>query len=1200
MLLGKVCRLHFVLSVVLLFNCGFVLTSTPAHGQATVSTGSIQGTVLDPQGATVPTAKVSVTAKASGAVITQSIGETGHYSVAGLLPGLYVVRVEATGFKTIEKQLTVQVGIITDGDITLEVGDTSTVVTVEGSSVSVNTDQAIVSGVLTTQQIENLPINGRNFLDLAQLEPGVQIQDGGNFDPTKTGFSSISFGGRFGRTARIQVDGVDISDENVGTTTSGIPASAIQEFQISQSSLDLSTDLTSSGSVNLATRTGSNTLHGEGFGYFRDSSQGAALPAGSSPTPPTYQRNQVGGNIGGAIIKDKLFFFIDGEHTLQHLNAGVPVAAPFDDLSGTFPSPFHETDILGRVDYQVSKNVRAFFRYNFFQNNLVPAFGGAATYSFFANRDHTRVFAGGVDYTQGNFTHSFRGEYLKFINNIADAVRGSNEPFSDLPVSLDFTNSGLATGPSDLAPQTTIQSDRQIKYDGSYVWHSHILRFGVDYNHIAGYSFASFFGISPLVVNFTNGYNTASNVVCPNGDVGQACPLTYYPDEVLLGNGQGSFTELPAFGKSSGGVGPDNRVGIYVGDSWKIKPNLTFTFGVRWDHDTGRTDSDLAPVDALNNVIPGSGARVNQPDHNFSPQAGLAWSPFNNSKTVIRAGAGLYYENMVWNDVLFDRLLRLQNGAFNVYTPACLLGGAPGVPFPGGVQYIGGSQVAGANVCGSGIGDTLGANAGNCAGMTTAACIGAFQTAWQAATAANPTGPNASYVGNLINEGSAIPGGLLAPGYETPRSFQMNIGFQQQLWHGGVLSVDYVRNVGLHFLLGVDQNHSGDVAYFNQTAAATAINSVNAYYGCPGGSAGVACAAGKSPNLLGDYASAGLDSPGDLGVGSCALNTFLPNGTPLNNPCAFGGINQNIGVLTQYEPIGRSVYNAMDIKWVQNVSHPFKGVRYLNFQATYTLSRFVNPGSGGSATAVSGGDQDFINNALNNRDPLMYMGPSSLDRTHQFNFGGYADIPAGFRLGLVGHFWSPLAGTPVVSPNSAGPGVIYNTDFTGDGTIGDPLPGSKVGSFMRSYGPGGLTNAINNYNSTYANNASPAGQTLINSGLLTLSQLQLIGAVAPTIQAPPAGQVGYGWLKATDFSVSWVGKFFHERLTIQPGVTFYNVFNFTNYDSPANTLVGLLSGEPGSINGTTQANRTDKIGSGTGVFALGAPRAIEWGLKATF
>src|SRR4029077_6338890 len=119
------------------------------------------------------------------------------------------------------------------------------VIEVQASGGQVNTVQPTVQGVLSAEQIENLPVNGRNFLDLAKLEPGVQSQDGQNFDPTKAGYSSISFGGRFGRTARIEVDGVDVSDETVGTTTTDIPASAIQEFQVSQSSLDMSTELTS-------------------------------------------------------------------------------------------------------------------------------------------------------------------------------------------------------------------------------------------------------------------------------------------------------------------------------------------------------------------------------------------------------------------------------------------------------------------------------------------------------------------------------------------------------------------------------------------------------------------------------------------------------------------------------------------------------------------------------------------------------------------------------------------------------------------------------------------------------------------------------------------------------------------------------------------------------------------------------------------
>ena len=137
--------------------------------------------------------------------------------------------------------------------------------------------------MLNQDQIENLPVNGRNFLDLAQLEPGVQIQDGGDFDPTKVGFSSISFGGRFGRTARIEVDGVDVSDETVGTTTENIPSSAIEEFQLSQSTLDLSNELTSSGAVNVITRSGTNNSTAKDSASFATAIFSAALPGPPSP-----------------------------------------------------------------------------------------------------------------------------------------------------------------------------------------------------------------------------------------------------------------------------------------------------------------------------------------------------------------------------------------------------------------------------------------------------------------------------------------------------------------------------------------------------------------------------------------------------------------------------------------------------------------------------------------------------------------------------------------------------------------------------------------------------------------------------------------------------------------------------------------------------------------------------------------------------
>src|SRR6202042_3696279 len=287
-------RLSARFTLLALVALSALMLCSVAFAQTSVSNGSISGTVTDATGAVVPNAKVIMTGP-TGQTIHATTSGAGTYSSGALVPGMYSVRAEAKGFKTTQLKVDVQVNNTANGNIKLEIGQESTVIEVQGSEVAVNTEQAEVQGVLTSSQIENLPVNGRNFLDLAQLEPGVQIQDGTNFDPTKVGYSSISFGGRFGRTARINVDGLDISDETVGTTTEDIPASSIQEFSLAQSSLDLSNDLTSSGAVNVTTKSGTNAFHGEAFGFFRDSAVAANLPAPDNPLtgqriPTPWQR----------------------------------------------------------------------------------------------------------------------------------------------------------------------------------------------------------------------------------------------------------------------------------------------------------------------------------------------------------------------------------------------------------------------------------------------------------------------------------------------------------------------------------------------------------------------------------------------------------------------------------------------------------------------------------------------------------------------------------------------------------------------------------------------------------------------------------------------------------------------------------------------------------------------------------------------
>ncbi len=403
----------------------------PAWPQATTAAGSIQGTVTDQTGAVIPNAKVIITSLDTGQQITRETTSGGVFSSGPLNPGPYRVRVEAAKFQNLEVKLQVAVGVVTTANAKLTVGSESQTIEVTAGNVQVNTEQDTVQGVLTSKEIANLPVNGRNFLDLAQLEPGVQIQDGGNFDPTKNGFSSISFGGRAGRTARITVDGIDVSDETVGTTTQNLSASVIGEFQVSQSSLDISTGLTSSGSVNVVTKSGTNDIHGSGFYNFRDKNAWMAnFPGGQDNY---FQRNQFGGNIGGPFMKNKLFWFLSAERVRQSTLIPLQPTAPFADIPGGYSSPFKDTTMFGRLDYNGPKDMRFFYRINYNWNDDIAAYG--QTYQPFANRNNTPSQGMGWDWAAGKFTHQVRYGYMKFQNHIADAVLGGGvyDP-TDLPV----------------------------------------------------------------------------------------------------------------------------------------------------------------------------------------------------------------------------------------------------------------------------------------------------------------------------------------------------------------------------------------------------------------------------------------------------------------------------------------------------------------------------------------------------------------------------------------------------------------------------------------------------------------------------------------------------------------------------------------------------------------------------------------------
>jgi hypothetical protein len=785
---------------------------------------------------------------------------------------------------------------------------------------------------------------------------------------------------------------------------------------------------------------------------------------------------------------------------------------------------------------------------------------------------------------------------MKFRNGIVDATIGTSiyDPLPNIelaiggdPTCLTAGQDDFCSGPSFLAPQQTYQSDRQIKYDGSRAWGAHIIRYGGGVNHIFGGGFASFLALAPAV----GAGLTDCNSTCQALPGGAGNPLNYPASTVVLGNGQGFDSEIPAFGFPAGGSGPDNRISFYVGDSWKIKPNFTLTYGLRYVRDSGRTDSDLAAIPSLqqfdNQYYSSLGNRVHQPNVNFAPQLGFAWDPYGKGKTVLRGGVGIFYENSIWNNIEFDRPARLQNGLFLADSTVCSNGNAQPLALPGGGSVS-------PSFCGEPIGQA-------------APAIAALQAQYQAATASvGSSAPNPSFIGTALADGLDATGtDLLAPNYVSPRSLQMNLGIQHEVRPGMVLTADYLRNIETHTLLAIDTNHVGDARFFNLSNATAAIQTTLSSCGVGTIQAAITACPGLHPNgggaTISDFAANGLDS----GYSLCG-------GFPCPN-AAFPGVNENLGANQMLFPIGYAKNSALQLSLKQHLQHPFPAITNFDMQLSYQLERYI----------AAAADNDFVNIATDFNSPQKFLGPNGLDRKNQISFGGTMDLPFHFRFGLIGHFYSPLPLTLTLNPTGSA-GGIFVSDVTGDGTgdgsfasngsFGDVLPGTNVGSFGHGVSTNNINEVISDYNHNSVGQTTPAGQALITNGLFTLQQLQSLGGVqggtaqggyAP-IATPPHDEAGMGWLRALDVSLNWAYKI-RDRFEVQPGVSFFNVMNLSNFDGPSNPLSGALTGTCGSINGTGGANcfpdsqpSSNRLGLGTGVFALGSPRALEFSLKLSF
>ena len=594
-----------------------------------LGTAVLSGEVSDPQGALIRNARVTAAQSATGAHRTSATNNAGIFVFNNLAPGDYGLQIEASGFAAYQAKVHLEVGQQVSVKVPLTLATERTTVEIDDleNAPLVNTSSSVVDGVVASHQIDNLPLNGRNFLELALLLPGNSLAP--NFDPTKADTVVISSAGQLGRGGNVTIDGTDDNDDAVGGMLLNVPEDAVQEFQIASNRFSAEVGRSGSSVVNVVTKSGSNTLHGSASVYERDKSL-QALPATFDPssvpgqTPP-FSRQQYSGTLGGPLIKDKAWWF--GAFEYRDELGGVLVGArdlSNDSITKSFASaPLNDTLANTRGDWQISNRDSLSLHYAL---ERLSATGQSTLNTSLGSASERQDLINNFQDFQASWTRVISSRLLNRFSFSVNNFINTTDPVSPGP-QLDFPS--ITDGASFRVPQRTTQN--RLQWDDNIDWTvgKHNLRFGGQFQRLDDEFDLGVFqaGRVELVEDFPDFDRNGDGVVNDQDLLFAVTIRSAIPTTPLL---------LPN--------SDNNYIAGYVQDDWRVHPQLTLNLGLRYELDTDLNDvghyNQINPI-----VLPLLHGSRHKDTNNFGPRVGFNWAN-KSGEFSVHGGYGVYYDRI--------------------------------------------------------------------------------------------------------------------------------------------------------------------------------------------------------------------------------------------------------------------------------------------------------------------------------------------------------------------------------------------------------------------------------------------------------------------------------------------------------------------------------------------------------------------------